>query len=244
MTKRLAEQYDRDPNGWYVETRASVAQLADAIDFSIDGVPDLIWDPSCGGGTIPSVMFERGHPVIGSDIIDRPKWDGRPFSGGRGFYRSNFLKATKWPTARDGRALSIFCNPPYNEPIKGIAEEFVHRVLEMVPFHRAAFIVPIEFLAGQGRYERLYSRRPPSHVAIYSERPSMPPGEELLRHGESIRGGGMADYCAVVWTAGGPYRTETLFLRPSTIDEPLPQSLRRKRNGSPRSSASTLTTKE
>lgn len=235
MTKRgdgKGASYPRDPDGWYVEERATVEQLADAIDFSSDGVPDLIWDCSCGGGMIPDVMFERGHPVVGSDIIDRAKWTPANWGQHRArFYRSNFLQATKWPTMQ-GRRLSIICNPPYNEPEKGIAEAFVHRALNMIPFHRLAIIVPIEFLAGQGRRERLYSKFRPSHVGIYSERPSMPPGEALSALGEDARGGGMADYCAIIWTAGGPYRTELLFLTPTAqvAADPIP---RRKRVNAP-----------
>lgn len=232
MTKRAdgkGKRRPRDPNGWYVETRSVVQQLAEAIDFSSDGVPDLIWDPACGGGMIPGVMLERGHPVIGSDIIDRPRWHW----GGRKpwtFYRGNFLQVTKWPSLA-GHRLSIICNPPYNEPAPMIAEAFVHRALNMIPFHRAAFIVPIEFACGQGRYRDLYSKHRPSHICFFTERPSMPPGEELLAHGESCRGGGMQDYIAVVFTEGGPHRTEALFLKPSALDA-LPDIPRRLRRGS------------
>ncbi len=230
--------YDRDPLGWYVEERATVAQLADAISFEVEGVPDLIWDPCCGGGMVLDVMSERGHEVVGSDVVDRPKWTPATFANGR-FYRSNFLLSTRWPSA-PGKRLSILSNPPYNEPRKGIAFEIVYRTLNSIPFHRAAFIVPIEFLTGQTRYAELWSRFPPSHVCIYCERPDMPPGELYAALGEEARGGGMQDYCAVVWTAGGPYRTETIFLRPTPKVDFLP-SLRRKRKIAPeRADRSTL----
>lgn len=236
MSKREGDSYARDPHGWYVETRAAVTQVADAIDFSTNGVPDLIWDPACGGGMIPGTMLARGHPVIGSDIVDRPKhlWGGRePWQ----FYRGNFLQSSRHPAPHD-RRLSVFSNPPYNEPEKGIAERFILHTLDTIPFHRAAFIVPIEFACGQGRYERLYSIRQPSHVCFFMERPSMPPGEQLLARGEDARGGGMADYICLVWTDGGPYRTEALFLAPSSA--PSPKSERRTRRGSQRASESPL----
>jgi len=238
VTKRgdgKGASYERDPFGWYVEERSTVAQLADAIAFETEGVPDLIWDPSCGGGNVLDVMADRGHPIVGSDVIDRPKWNLSTFDGGR-FYRSNFLLATKWPT-QPGRSLSILCNPPYNEPEKGIAAAFIHRALNYIPFHRAAFIVPIEFLTGQTRYRELWSKFPPSHVCIYTERPDMPPGELLAALGEDARGGGMQDFCAVVWTAGGPYRTETIFLRPSTVDDSSPSPRRTRRSQQPSGSA-------
>lgn len=225
--KGAEAEFPRDPFGWYVETRAAVAQLADAVDFTSDGVPDLIWDPACGGGMIPDEMRSRGHVAVGSDIIDRPKWS--PFAWPAGtFYRANFLQATRSPRLA-GRRLSIICNPPYNEPTPMIAEDFVLRAIDAVPFHRAAFLVPIAFLAGQGRYERLYSRHRPSHVGILCERPSMPPGELLARLGEDVRGGGMEDYVWVVWTEGGPWRTESIFLRPTAL-APLPKSDRVRRS--------------
>lgn len=225
MTKREGDTYARDPHGWYVETRAAVEQLANAVDFG----DDMIWDPTCGGGMIPGVMRARGHPVIGSDIIDRPKWrwgGSMPFA----FYRANFLLSTKVPSPPPGRRLSIMFNPPYNEPERGIAQRMILHAIETVPFHRLAALVPIEFACGQGRYFDLYSRHRPSHVCFLMERPSMPPGEALLAHGEDARGGGMQDYVWIVWTAGGPWRTETLFLAPSSA--PTPKSERRVRPGS------------
>lgn len=225
MTKRAdgkGKGKPRDPHGWYVETREAVEQVADRIAFSTVGGPDMIWDPACGGGMIPEVMTERGHPCIGSDIVERPRWGRQPWR----FYRGNFLAVRSIPTPPIGRRLSIFSNPPYNQPEPEIAEAFVHRTLNMVDFHRAAFIVPIEFACGQTRYERLWSIRPPSHILFFCERHSMPPGTELAIHGESIRGGGMADYICVVWTEGGPHRTEALFLKPSAVAA-LPQSPRR-----------------
>ncbi|MBA2717723.1 MAG: hypothetical protein H0U52_00580 [Chloroflexi bacterium] len=228
MSKRLNgtdtkdAEYPRDPFGWYVETAASVDQLADAIDFR----DSLIWDPSCGSGNILDVFARRGHPTIGSDVIDRFK------PGGHRFYRGSFLSCTKWPTMGE-RPLSIVCNPPYNEPAAGMAEAFIWRTLQLVPFYRAAFLVPLEFQCGQGRYEKFYAPKPaagmrPSHVASLMERPSMPPGEMLSALGESCRKGGMADYCWIIYTAGGPYQTEHLFLRP-TPEADLDLSARRKR---------------
>jgi hypothetical protein len=215
-------EYPRDPFGWYIETRAAVAQLADALDFR----DSLIWDPACGTGTILDEFAARGHPTIGSDVIDRFK------PGGHRFYRGSFLACTKWPSGGE-RPLSIVCNPPYNEPAAGIGEAFIWRTLQMIPFYRAAFLVPLEFQCGQDRYHKFFAPEPavgmrPSHVASLAERPSMPPGEMLSALGESCRKGGMADYCWIVWTGGGPWRTEHLFLRP-TPEVELDLSARRKR---------------
>lgn len=213
MTKRLngkdkkAAAYPRDPFDWYRETPASVDALFDAIDFR----DSLIYDPSCGKGNTLDRAKLRGFETVGSDIVER---------GARHkFFRGNFLQATRFPVPHD-RPLSIVCNPPYGY-IEGIAESFIHKALDCVPFYRAAFLLPIEFACSQGRYRRLYSKRRPSHVCFLSERPSMPPGAAIEDLGSAAYTGGMADYIWLIWTAGGPHRTEALFLPPS---EELPQS--------------------
>lgn len=211
MTKRLNgtakkdREYPRDPLGWYVEPASAVEQLFDLVSF--DGV---IWDPSCGRGTILDVARRRGHSTMGSDIVDRFRPNRHQF------YRSDFLAVSGPPMLR----FSIVNNPPYNEPEPMIAERFVEKAIRLGGWHRAAFLVPIEFQCGQGRYGKFFAPEPscgmrPSHVISLTERPSMPPGQMLEDLGESCRGGGMADYCWIIFTAGGPYRTEHLFARPS-----------------------------
>lgn len=215
MTKRLNgtatkdAAYPRDPNGWYVEPESAVDQLFDAIEFE-----GMIWDPSCGRGTILDVARRRGFATMGSDIVDR----FRP--GRHQFYKGDFLRLSGPPML----VHSIVNNPPYNEPSPMIAERFVEKALALGGWHRAAFLVPLEFQCGQTRFDKFF-RRPetrPSHVISLCERPSMPPGQALEERGESCRGGGMADYCWIVWTSGGPYRTEHLFAKPSnaaTLDK-------------------------
>jgi hypothetical protein len=215
--KHQADGFEQDEHGWYREPPFPVEQLFDAVDFG----DDLIYDPSCGIGNILDVAKTRGHPTIGSDIVTR---------GARHrFYRGNFLNLTRWPTMPD-RRLSIVNNPPYNVP-PGAAESFIHKAIDAVPFHRAAFLLPIEFLCGVGRYQRLFSKTPPSHVVYCSQRPSMPPGAEIEALGDKAFKGGKADYCWIIFTAGGPHRTESRWLHPSTSPAD-PLSERRARRGS------------
>jgi hypothetical protein len=215
MTKRAeakGARPPRDPYNWYREPRSSVDQLFDAMSFG----NDLIWDPCCGSANILDVAQDRGHPTIGSDVIDRHK--PRPHR----FYRGNFLELTRWPKM-PGRRLSIVSNPPYGRQggYASISNEIIHRALHMIPFHRAAFLLPIEFLCSSGRYA-FFQNFKPSHVAYCSERPSMPPGALVSALGDDAFDGGMADYCWIIWTApdgGGPHRwrTESIWLRPSGL---------------------------
>lgn len=221
MTKRgdvSGSKYDRDPYNWYREPPFAVEQLVQAFDWTTDGIPNLIWDPCCGSGNILDVFADAGHPVIGSDIIDRPKRRAHRF------YRQNVLSATKWPKAKP-RGLSIVCNPPYGKQTGGyqqIAQNIIWRLLNIgIDFHRAAFILPIEFQAGQERYE-FYQRFKPSHCAIHCQRPTMPPGAMIEALGDDAYRGGVADFVTIVWTRHGDpnrrehaWRTETIWLRPS-----------------------------
>lgn len=197
QNKRQVVAYPKDPLEWYVEPRSCVEQLAAAIDFG----NDLIWDPSCGRGTILDVFAERGHEVVGSDVVDRNPRHRR-------FYRGNFLEVTKHPTPQ-GRALSIVNNPPFSR-----AAEFMHRSVHMMPARRAAFIVPLEFLCSKGRF-RMFTQTPPSHVAFCSERPSMPPGAMVADMGDKAFRGGKSDFVWIVFTAPHRWKTQALWLRPS-----------------------------
>ena len=198
-----SKKHERAEFDWYVEPRVAVEQLMDGIDFG----DDMIWDGCCGRGTVLDVAKARGHWTIGSDIVDRyPRHK---------FFRGNILNATKWPNAGD-RALSYISNPPYGYE-DDIAERIIRKVLTTFPVRRAAFILPIAFLASAGRHGFFTREFKPSHTAIYSERHTMPPGHMIEEMGDDAFKGGMNDYVAVVYTAPmtSRWRTETIWLRPS-----------------------------
>lgn len=199
-------KHPREPYDWYCEDQPPVRQLFERISFADPGgPPDMIWDPSCGRGNILDVAKQFGHPTVGSDIIDRhPRHT---------FQRGNFLLRGKPPLC-PGRALSIVNNPPYSY-IEGIAESFIRKALEY-PIRRAAFLLPIAFLASAERWRFFDREFRPSHIAILSERPSMPPGSTVTAATEFK--GGMADYVWIIYTAGNGHRwrTETIFLKPDS----------------------------
>ena len=215
--KHQSADYEQSENDWYKEPRNCVEQLFDAVDFP----HGTIWDPACGTGNILDVARDRGFSTVGSDVVQR---------GARHpFYRQNFLTSTRWPKAVND-CLSIVTNPPFNNP-PGAALNFIEKALDTIPFKRAAFILPIEFTCGQDRYERLFSKQPPSHVGFYSQRPSMPPGHLVEQLGDKAYKGGKTDFVALVWTAGGPYRTEAIWFKPSRSASPSDAPLRRRKPG-------------
>lgn len=209
MTKRSKVKYEADPHQFYREPRFCVEQLFENLSFG----DSLIYDPACGKGNILDVAKAKGHSTVGSDIVDR-------FPAHR-FFPANFIKQSKFPKPVD-QPLSIICNPPYGtvDGVPFMANRFVKKALASIDFYRAAFLVPIEFACGQERYGEIYSKRAPSHVLYCSQRPSMPPGLAVEEMGDDAYRGGMADYCWIVWTRGGPFRTEAIFMRPQADGAP------------------------
>jgi len=209
--KNTAKRWPRDPYDWYKEPRATNRQLFDTMaahcPLGQPGALDLVWDPCCGSGWVLDEAKERGHPTIGSDVVDR--------KARHRFVRGNILLTRNPPKPPAGRSLSIVTNPPYSYE-EDIAEKVIRKCLTF-PVRRAAFILPIAFLAGQNRY-RFFSRDlRPSHVIIYSQRHTMPPGAYIDEMASPFEGG-MQDYCALVYT--GPthqWRSEIIWARPDSL---------------------------
>lgn len=141
--------YERAAGDWYVEPPWAVRDLLDAEMF--DG---MIWDPSCGRGTIPRVCAERGLPAIGSDLADRDF--GTP---GRDFFTCPDVVP------------NIICNPPYNVIGRWMAHALrsAHR--------KVAIFAPLELLGGQER-GRWWPTTPLARVWVFSCRVPCPPGTQ------------------------------------------------------------------
>jgi hypothetical protein len=203
-----SKKWERSPYDFYCESPRVVEQLMHAVDFG----NDLIWDPCCGRGNVLDVAQRYGHPTIGSDVINR--------AARHKFIRANVLTQVSRMPSHAGRETSVICNPPYSyQP--DIAELIIATILDRFPVRRAAFIVPIAFLASQDRWtgNKFAGRWKPSHTAIYRERHTMPPGH-LMETMPSPFEGGMADYAAVVFTRPHRWRTETVWLSPGHYPDP------------------------
>lgn len=166
----------RAPGDFYVEPDWADRALFDAL-------PGLsaVHDPCCGLGTIVEVARQHGIVATGADNVDR--------TGGR-FPLRNFLEDT-----------AVYPNVCTNPPFKLAARIVQHALTHVVSTGFVAVLVPLNFLASQGRF-RLFTRSECYRVLLLSRRPSMPPSEALLAFGEAIRGNGSTDFCWIIWQRG------------------------------------------
>jgi len=161
-----------------------------------------IWDPCCGRGTTPEEAIKAGYLTYATDLYDRGYMR---FDGVRNFLTCN----DPHPEA------DIVCNPPY---YKGLSiYDFLIKARE-VCYQKVAFILRQDFLYGGGRWSEKQERWinvhdqnyptsyeifrkiwPPKIIYHISDRPSMPPGEQVH---DKFPSGGSQDFCIIVWDKG------------------------------------------
>ena len=139
--------YDRATDDYYVEPRWAIDALLDVERFF-----GWSWDPSCGGGNIPTAMHARDMQCYASDIADR----GYGATG-------SFFDMPPWEVQ------NIVTNPPY-----GIIEPYIEHALSIAS-HKVAILARLALLEGQKR-QQMFKTTPLARVWISSRRMSMPPG--------------------------------------------------------------------
>jgi len=112
-------------------------------------------EPAANRGHMVKPLAEYFGRVAASDVHDY----------GAGFAVRDYL----FPGPLDQTDWTI-TNPPFR-----LAEQFIARA-ECLSRHGFAVIVRSAFLEGQGRYERLFSEIPPTHVLQFTERVVMHKG--------------------------------------------------------------------
>lgn len=131
-----------------------------------------VLEPACGEGHMAVALEEYFLKVDASDI----------FAYGFG-ETGDFLH----PDRIDPDADWIITNPPF-----GLAQEFIVKALSHAR-RGVAMLVRLAFLESDGRYDDLFSIRPPHLIALYSERVPM-------HRGRWVTNGSTATaYCWLVW---------------------------------------------
>lgn len=182
--ERRAHIWEREKNDWYIEPEWCSYRLFDVEEFN-----DGIWDPACGSGRIVRSAIMQGYRAFGSDKVRR--WDGAVVY--------NFFSDP--PLIRP--VPQIASNPPY-----AIADDFVRRACNISS--KSCFLLPLAWMAGNARSKWL-SKIGLRRVWVLCPRPSMPPGEMVLRGGPVS--GGTKDFAWYTFTPGYSGVPEVRWLR-------------------------------
>lgn len=149
-------------------TRALIEFLA-SMGFATCG---MAREPAANRGHMVKVLAETFDHVDAADVHDY----------GAGFPVLDYLFGPD-PDLVDW----TITNPPFR-----LAEEFIERAIR-TSRDGCAFILRSAFLEGQGRFERLFSKRPPAYVLQFAERVVMHKGR-LTADGSSATA-----YCWIIW---------------------------------------------
>jgi hypothetical protein len=106
-----------------------------------------VWEPACGDGAMARVISDFGYDVYASDKEDR----------GYGEVKDFLSRLREY-------ADCIVTNPPFN-----LAAGFVMEALSSAEC-KVCMLLPLSFLEGAKRHDRLFSIYPPDRVWVFSER--------------------------------------------------------------------------
>ena len=107
-----------------------------------------VLEPACGAGHMSEILKQYFSVVVSADIEDY----GYPC------LKMDYLKSNI------GEHNWVITNPPFTK-----AAEFIERALVTTNVG-VAMLTRLAFLEGKGRYESLYSKTPPTKVAVFTER--------------------------------------------------------------------------
>lgn len=149
---------------------------------------ETVWEPACNRGYMSRTLAEYFGVVYESDV--------HYYGTGVGVQPFDFLIPGLAPW--EGEPIDwVITNPPFR-----LAEQFIERARD-VATDGVAMIVRSAFLEGVGRYERLFSKFPPSIIAQFSERVPMVKGRYDPTASTAT------SYTWLVWIAG---ETNTSFV--------------------------------
>lgn len=114
-------------------------------------IPDVIWEPACGPGSIVRVLRASGRQVFASDLVDYK-------SSYQDAFGRDFLMEREAPAGCE----CIVTNPPFKN-----AAEFVSHRLELVP--RVIMLLRLAFLES-ARRSRILDSGSLQQVHVFKDR--------------------------------------------------------------------------
>lgn len=181
--------YATDPKALLLLLNKCSNKLKDLLETAKESTHDCafdIWECACGNGNLFEVLYNNAFDVLPTDIEYRGCKDIY-------FIQEDFLK-------HNGKYIDqyvapiILTNPPYS-----LATEFIEHALEILPDGGLYIaLMNITYLAGQKRFERVYSKGTLREVYIFSKR------IECWKNNERPKDkcGSMANYAWYVFQKG------------------------------------------
>jgi hypothetical protein len=142
-------------------------------------IPYRVWEPAAGRGHLSAELGRNGHSVVSTDLFEYEDPLLHIITG------VDFLRS---PIPAGLAIEAIVTNPPYKN---GNAEKFISHAIEL-EVSLIAFLARLQFVTGKGRYDRVFSRTPPS--AVMTKRVLC---DESAVDATGI--GGMLEYAWYVW---------------------------------------------
>lgn len=149
-----------------------------------------VWEPTAGHHNIVDVLLKSGkfQSVKASDIAEYP---------GVEHDISDFLNFNGSVNC------DIIMNPPYYD-----AEKFVTKALDIVsPGNKVAVFLRLQFLEGQGRYERIFLTNPPLNVYVFPKR-------QVCSKTDDFTEPSAVAYCWIVWQKGYHSAPQIYWIEP------------------------------
>lgn len=179
---------DREINDYYATNPDDLRAFLDALERDRVSLSHRIWEPSAGEKHLSTVLEERGHEVLSSDLIVRCEGVIQHDFISPLFLPQRIRKHLDHPKRWNG---DILTNPPY-----ALVTEFVLSGLDRL--HSGSMLLlllPSRYLEGLERYNEIYCKHPPKYIYQYSYRIK-------IGKGGVFDGGNAVSYCWIVWEKG------------------------------------------
>ena len=185
----------RQVNDFYATAAEDFVCFLDALKRDNIRLSKRVWECAAGQKHLSSVLEERGHFVLSSDLVVRSAGVLQHDFISPLFMSPEIRSHLDHPKRWNG---TILTNPPFS-----FASEFIEQGLNRL--HGGSMLIlllPTRYLEGVQRYRDIYSNRPPKYIYQYTYRIAI--GKNGV-FGDS----NAVSYCWLIWEKD--FEGETLF---------------------------------